>query len=639
MPSVKLTKTVVNNANPAAVDRFLWDSELKGFGLKVSKGGRKSYVCQYRTAGGRSGDNRRLTIGQHGSPWTVEMARFEAKQILGRAANGEDPAMEKQDLKKRLSVAELCDQYLLHGCGTKKSSTLATDKGRIERHIKPLIGRKKVQDVTRADVKKVLQDIAQGKTAIDVKTGKRGRAIVKGGQGTATRTVRLLGGIFAYASDCGMIEMSPVVGVKRFADKKGSRYLSQQNLIALGKVLRQAELEDENPSALAIIKLLVFTGARKGEIETLREVSHPYLKSTLRKGNDKVMPRNLKNERIKRQYSDFLKHADGKAEQTIWQIEKAIQRYEVFTDYVDFATFNQQKAKSFKTDLTTKELAKATILSTVTVLKRFFGWLAIQPGYKTKISLSEVEFLSLADKDIRAAKAPADRPIPTLEQILYTIGNMATSTAIEKRNRALVAFTTITGIRDGAAITLKLKHFDGVRRLVLQNPLEVRTKLSKRIDTFLFPLNDHLEQIFIEWIRYLKEVELFAETDPLFPKILIAQDENNCFTPVGLSREHWANATPMRTIFEDAFKRAGLPIYTPHSFRHMIVSQMYARGLTIAEFKAWSQNLGHEGAMTTLTSYGKISVEEQGRLILGSKKLDQDDSLLAQIRSLVTANC
>lgn len=296
MPSVKLTKTAVDNANPEAADWFLWDTELKGFGLKVSKGGRKSYVCQYRTAGGRSGDDRRLTIGQHGSPWTVEMARSMAKQILGRAANGEDPALEKQDLKKRLSVAELCDQYLLHGCGTKKASTLATDKGRIERHIKPLLGRNKVQDVTRADVKKFLQDIAQGKSAADVRTGKRGRAIVKGGQGTATRTVGLLGGIFAYAVDCGMIEMNPIVGVKRFADKKGNRYLSQQELMALGEALRNAESENENPSALAILKLLVFTGARKGEIETLKwsevDFASCYLKLADSKTGQKAIPLN-----------------------------------------------------------------------------------------------------------------------------------------------------------------------------------------------------------------------------------------------------------------------------------------------------------------------------------------------------------
>ena len=241
MANLKITKTTVEEAKPGPVDYFIWDSELSGFGLKIAKGGRKAYVCQYRTAGGRTGDTRRLTIGAHGSPWTVEMARVEAKKILGRAANGEDPAQEKQGLKKQLTVAELCSQYLEHGCATKKASTLATDKGRIERHIKPLLGRKRVQDVMRADIKRFLQDVALGKTAADIKTGRHGRAIVKGGQGTAARTVGLLGGIFAYAVDCGMIDVSPVLGVKRFADKKGNRYLSQQELVALGEALRKAE--------------------------------------------------------------------------------------------------------------------------------------------------------------------------------------------------------------------------------------------------------------------------------------------------------------------------------------------------------------------------------------------------------------
>ena len=130
-----------------------------------------------------------------------------------------------------------------------------------------------------------------------------------------------------------------------------------------------------------------------------------------------MISRNPKNERNKRLYADFLKHADGKAEQTIRQIEKAIQRYEHYTEYADFASFNQQRARGFKEDLAAGDLAKATIFSTLTSLKRFFGWLAIQPGYKSKISLSDVEFLSLSEKDIRAAKAPADRAIPTLEQI------------------------------------------------------------------------------------------------------------------------------------------------------------------------------------------------------------------------------
>ncbi len=266
----KLTKSKIDAAPPKEADYFLWDGDLKGFGIKIAKGGRKSYVCKYRLGNGRAALTRRMTIGAHGSPWTTDQARSEARKLLGRAANGEDPAKEKQEKKNQVTVAQLCDHYLENGVGTKKASTIATDRGRIERHIKPMLGTKKVPDVTRADVKRFLQDVAHGKTSLDQKTGPRGRSIVKGGKGTATRTVGLLGGIFSYAFDCGLIETNPVRGVKRFADQKGHRYLSQQELVALGQALINGEERGLNPQALNILKLLIFTGARNGEIETLR---------------------------------------------------------------------------------------------------------------------------------------------------------------------------------------------------------------------------------------------------------------------------------------------------------------------------------------------------------------------------------
>lgn len=337
-----------------------------------------------------------------------------------------------------------------------------------------------------------------------------------------------------------------------------------------------------------------------------------------------MIPRNPKNERLKRRYADFLKHADGKAEQTIRQIEKAIQRYEEFTGQADFGTFNQQRAKAFKEELAGQNLAKATILSTVTSLKRFFGWLAVQPGYRSKISPSDVEFLSLSDKDIRAAKAPADRAIPTLEQVLHVVETMPATTAIAKRNRALVAFIAMTGTRDGAAVTLRLKHFDPARNLVIQNPNEVKTKLSKQICAFLLPVDDKLKAIFLEWVQYLKTDLLFGNDDPVFPKTNMVLDENNCFKADGLSRDFWANATPVRDIFKTAFQAAGLPYCSPHTFRHMLVRIAYQRKLTPAQLKAWSQNLGHESLLTSLTSYGTIPLEEQGRLIGESTELDPD---------------
>lgn len=294
--TAKLTKVAIDRALPTDADYFLWDGDLKGFGIKVAKGGRKSYVCKYRVGNGRTAPTRRMTIGAHGSPWTIDQARSEARKLLGRAANGEDPAKEKQDEKKQITVAQLCERYLEHGIGTKKKSTIATDRGRIERHIKPLLGKKKVPDVTRADIRRFLNDVANGKTSADIKTGLRGRAIVRGGKGTASRTVGLLGGIFSYAHDCGLIEINPVRGVKRFADKKGHRYLSQRELVALGQSLRDGLDQGFNPQAIAMLKLLIFTGARKGEIETLRwdevDFDAGYLKLADSKTGQKAIPLN-----------------------------------------------------------------------------------------------------------------------------------------------------------------------------------------------------------------------------------------------------------------------------------------------------------------------------------------------------------
>lgn len=325
--------------------------------------------------------------------------------------------------------------------------------------------------------------------------------------------------------------------------------------------------------------------------------------------------RNAENERIKLCYFEHLKQADGKSEQTIRQVEKAILRFEESTGFASFKSFDQKQAIRFKAALADAELSLSTVLSTVNALKRFMGWLSLQPGFKSRVRASDIEFLRLSEKDTRAANAPADKPYPTLRMVETVVAQMPDETPIEKRDRTLIAFTAITGIRDGALISLKLKHFDPERKLVLQNPLEVTTKNSKRIDTFLFPLNDSFELIVLDWVRYLRDEQLFADHDPLFPKTAIGHDDNDCFRAAGLSREHWANASPVRAIFNAAFAAVDLPSFTPHRFRDMIVSEAYRRKLPTNELKAWSQNLGHEGLLTTLTSYGKPSLEEQGQLI------------------------
>lgn len=290
----RLTKRVVDAARPGDRDFVIWDSDLTGFGLRVRPTGSKVYVAMYRSGFGRAGRARKITIGKHGDPWTPEAARIEARRLLGAAAKGEDPAGERADARRAITVTQLCDRYLAEGCGTKKPSTLVSDRGRIERHIKPLLGSKMVIEVSSADIKRFIRDVTLGKTAANVKTGKRGRAIVTGGAGTAARTAGLLGGIFSFAIADKLRPDNPVRGVERAKDRKGDRFLSSVELAALGRALAQLEAEGANRAALTIIRLLAFTGARKGEIASLRWSEVDFERSSLRladsKTGQKVIP-------------------------------------------------------------------------------------------------------------------------------------------------------------------------------------------------------------------------------------------------------------------------------------------------------------------------------------------------------------
>jgi integrase len=273
----RITKRTVDAAAAKGQEYFLWDDDLRGFGLRVLRSGRKSYVVQYRT-GGRGGPTRRKALGLHGI-LTAEEARNEARKWLAERAKGNDPIGEHIANRKAETVAELCCRYLSaaeqglilgKGARPKKASTVSTDRGRIERHIIPLLGKKRVKEVANADVHRFMRDVMAGKTAIDVKTGFRGRAIVEGGAGTAARTVGLLGGIFTYAVSEGLRPDNPVRGVRRPADGKRDRRLTPSEYKALGEALAEAEAEMEQPAAIAAVRLLALTGARLSEIVNLR---------------------------------------------------------------------------------------------------------------------------------------------------------------------------------------------------------------------------------------------------------------------------------------------------------------------------------------------------------------------------------
>jgi len=192
---------------------------------------------------------------------------------------------------------------------------------------------------------------------------------------------------------------------------------------------------------------------------------------------------------------------------------------------------------------------------------------------------------------------------------------MPTKTEIELRNRALVAFTILTGARDGAIASMKLKHVDLIKGCIQQDAREVKTKFSKTFTTYFFPIEGDARKIFDEWVHYLRDKKLRSNNDPLFPATQVTLSHLKQFEVTGLDKNHWSNATPIRKIFRDAFEKAGLPYFTPHSFRHTLVRLGEVLCNTPEDFKAWSQNLGHEAVLTTFLSYGTVGVHRQGEII------------------------
>ncbi|MEQ8399246.1 site-specific integrase [Thalassobaculum sp.] len=269
MPQAKITKRFVDSAKAEGGTAFFWDTELRGFGLKVTVAGRKIYVAQYRVVG-HDRQAVRMTIGTHGKI-TPEDARKAAKRYLGQAEEGVDPAEAKRAARKDITVSELCDLYLNEGVSTKSATTVLRDRSRIERHIKPLVGKKRLGLLDRGDVERMQSDIAAGKTRQDEKTGiKRGRSIVRGGEGAARETVVLLSAILGFAVNRRLRADNPALGVKKYRAHKRERFLSPKELAALGTALSAYETDGGSRFGTAAVRLLILTGARKSEILGLR---------------------------------------------------------------------------------------------------------------------------------------------------------------------------------------------------------------------------------------------------------------------------------------------------------------------------------------------------------------------------------
>jgi integrase len=328
------------------------------------------------------------------------------------------------------------------------------------------------------------------------------------------------------------------------------------------------------------------------------------------------------NERIKRRYFAFLKEAKRQSEPTVDAAAKALSRFEAYTRYRDFKAFHYNQAIAFKNALagqkgqrSGEKLSKATLHATLKKLKGFFQWLAMQPGFKGRVQYADAEYFNLSDKDTRIATAKRQQGFPTVEHIKHVISKMPVNTDIERRNQALVAFALLTGARDSAIASLKLKHVDLIAGCVNQDAREVKTKFSKTFNTFFFPVGEEISKIVSEWVSYLRDEKIWGNDDPLFPATQVVLGPDRQFAAVGLERKHWSSASPIRSIFREAFVSAGLPYFNPHSFRNTLTRLGEEVCKTPEQFKAWSQNLGHEKVLTTFLSYGEVACQRQGEII------------------------
>jgi len=275
--SVKLTKRVIDAASPGAARRIIWDTELRGFGVRVETSGTKSFLIRYRPKGnGRNGSKRFVTIGRYGA-MTPEQARNEARSKLAAVARGDDPAEARDQAKEAPTLSQLIERFLSEQVTVKKkASTAALYTHYLTGLVIPTLGSKKAGSVSHGDIAKLHGAI--GKT----------RPV------TANRVIATLSGLFSYGAEIGELphEFNPAKGIEPYKERPRQRYLNTVELARLADALHEAETiglawhADEtkatakhsptqenrrrklDPYAIAAIRLLLLTGAR------LREVLH-----------------------------------------------------------------------------------------------------------------------------------------------------------------------------------------------------------------------------------------------------------------------------------------------------------------------------------------------------------------------------
>ncbi len=331
------------------------------------------------------------------------------------------------------------------------------------------------------------------------------------------------------------------------------------------------------------------------------------------------------NERMKRKYVFYLEQADGLDAKSTDKVLAAILKFEQSTGFKPFKRFHIEQAAKFKATLSQAKnqrgqpLSHSTIDATLTLVRKFFHWLAGQTGYKKVLTYSDTRYFNNNRKSARIAHTANEKECPTPEAVFHAFQAMPSATEFDKRDKALFAFFMLTGARVGAVASLRIKHIDLFNGRVFQDPREVDTKAAKLIDTTFFPVDPAYLECFTAWMEFLRVEKFFGPTDAVFPKAEMGLAKDGGFERQGLSRDPFATTTPLNKIIRNAFAMVQLPQYTPHAFRTTLIQMANDKCNTVEEFKAWSMNIGHENMAVTIGSYLPIPKQRKEELIKNLK--------------------
>lgn len=265
-------------------------------------------------------------------------------------------------------------------------------------------------------------------------------------------------------------------------------------------------------------------------------------------------------ERIKRDYATYLRHAKGQDDSTIDKARAAIRKFEESTKFKPFKRFHRQQAADFKAFLerqknpsTGKALGITTVDATLRLVKGFFHWLAGQQGFRRVLTYADVEYFNNTRKAGRVAHAQREIPYPSMAQAAHAFQATPFETEFQKRDKALFAFFMLTGARDGAVASLRLKHINLDQGTVYQDAREVKTKAAKTFTCQFFPVDPAYRVTFAAYVTFLRDEMLFGPEDALFPKARIAVVQGQGFANTGLARTGFANAAKLNAVIRAAF--------------------------------------------------------------------------------------